>query len=81
MYTFAGNKDCVIYLGVRFPLRACFVTHLWLLSPPDCEVVAEAADGGEERDHDDQDRDARGHGGVRDPLVRGICRGAVRQFP
>lgn len=57
------------------------MTNLCVLSPPDCEVVAETADGGEERDHDDQDRDARGHRGVRDPLVGGVRRGAVGQVP
>ena len=54
------------------------VTHLLrILRPPDCEMVAETTDGGEEGDHDDQDRDTRGYGWVRDPLVRCVGRGAV----
>ena len=53
------------------------VTHLGILRPPDCEVVTETADGGQEGDHDDEDRDPRGDGRVRDPLVRCVRRGAV----
>ena len=65
--------------GIRFPRRHSLydVTHLCVLSPPDSEVVAETADGGEESDHDDQDGDAGGDGWVRDPLIRRVGRRAV----
>ena len=53
------------------------MTHLGVLAPPDGEMVTETADGGEQGDHDDQDRDHRRDGRVRDPLVRGVCRGAI----
>ena len=53
------------------------MTHLRVLAPPDGEVITETADGGEQRDHDDQDRDHRRDGRVRDPLIRRVRRGAV----
>ena len=53
------------------------MTHLSILGPPDCEVVTQTADGGQEGDHDDQDRDPCGDGRVWDPLVRCVGRGTV----